>query len=423
MIETVGERGYQAVTVRDIVRRAGVSSRTFYEHFAGKEECFLATCELLARRSVKRVGAAQQGCRDWRERLQLAFWAWTRGIAREPGAARLALVEAFAGGPAALERMRRAEDVFEAMLAQSFACAPDRVAVPRLVVKGIVAGVQALARARLLDDRAHELPGLARELLEWALCFRCPAAAALAPLGERSAPVLGGALTAGRRGRGTCEDDRARVLDAAARLAAQAGFEKLTAARIRAIAGVSRRRFDELFCNVDECFITAFEHDTGRALAQAVSAGTAGRTWPGGLHRALSALCAQIAADPASARLQFIEILSLGLDGMHCRARIIDGIARDFLASAPDGQRASVLAAEASVGAIWGIIQRHVVSDRADRLPPITPTLSYLALAPALGAQQAVEAIALEQARVRAGRSRRRPPTAARRSALAAWAC
>ena len=40
--EAVAEKGYAATTVADVVGRAGVSRKTFYEHFADKEECFLA---------------------------------------------------------------------------------------------------------------------------------------------------------------------------------------------------------------------------------------------------------------------------------------------------------------------------------------------------------------------------------------------
>src|ERR1700751_696691 len=138
MIELVAERGYCAVTISELARLAGVSKRTFYEHFpGGKQECFLRTYELVVRRSCKRVGAAQADCSDWRQRLQLAFRAWTDGIAGEPKAARLALEEAFAAGPAALDLMRRAEGRFAAMIDLSFADAPDDIVVPPLVVKGI----------------------------------------------------------------------------------------------------------------------------------------------------------------------------------------------------------------------------------------------------------------------------------------------
>ena len=49
LLEAVGravaERGYAAATIDDIVRGAGVSKKTFYEHFRDKEGCFVAAYE------------------------------------------------------------------------------------------------------------------------------------------------------------------------------------------------------------------------------------------------------------------------------------------------------------------------------------------------------------------------------------------
>ena len=49
LLEAVGravaERGYAAATIDDVVRRAGVSKKTFYDHFADKQDCFLAAYE------------------------------------------------------------------------------------------------------------------------------------------------------------------------------------------------------------------------------------------------------------------------------------------------------------------------------------------------------------------------------------------
>jgi AcrR family transcriptional regulator len=401
MIELVPERGYGAVTVRELVGLAGVSARTFYEHFADKDECFLRTYALIVRRSTKQVGAAQKGCHDWREQLRLAFCAWAEGIAREPRAARLALVEAFAGGPAALEQMRRAEAHYETMIEQSFAGAPDPVPVPPLVIKGIVAGLHRVARAQLLAGREHELPGLADELLEWMLCFRCRAATSLVPLDTPPAPAAPPSHDRDAR-----EEDRVRILDAAAWLAAEEGYRQLTVPRIRAAAGVSRKRFDEHFEDVESCFIAALERLAERALARAAPAGAAARTWPGGLHRALCSLCASIAADPVLARLGFVEVFAPGPDGMLCRERVIAGVAESLRISAPAGQRPSELAAEASVGAVWGIVHHHVALGRAHQLPRIAGVLSYLALAPAIGAERAVQAIAAEHEAMRDGSPR-----------------
>jgi AcrR family transcriptional regulator len=408
MIELVAERGFGAATVGELVGLAGVSKHTFYEHFADKDECFLATYDLIVWRSASQVRAAQKDRRDWRERLRQAFCAWADGVACQPNAARLALVEAFAGGPAALERMRHAEGLFAVMIEQSFARAPDNIVMPPLIVKGIVAGVHRVARARLLAGRAHELPALAGELLEWMLSLRCQDAAALTRLADPPAPAPPAVATLATHG----GDDRARILDAVARLASQEGYWQLTVPRIRAAAGVSRKRFNQHFDDVQGCFIAALEHHTERALAYAAPAATAGETWPGGLHRALDVLCAYIAADPAFARLGFIEVFAPGPDGMLCRERLIARVAESFRASAPAAQRPSELAAEASVGAIWGIIHRHIAGGHGHDLPRITPMLSYLALAPAIGAEQAVRETTAEHQAMRE-RAGARPPVLA----------
>lgn len=402
MIELVAERGYGALTVRELVRAAGVSTRAFYGHFSGKEQCLLATHELIVRRSTRRVIAAQEGCGDRHERLRLAVDAFGTGIARNPKAARLALVDTFAVWPAALVRMQRADRAFEAMIHASSRRVPNGSATSSLVVKGIVSGFERVTRARLLAGGERELPQLADELVEWVLCYRGRTAAALGRVEYPAAPGRGGTRTA-TGGRSVDEpvgkDERARILAAVARLAAEDGYWRLSAPRIRAAAGVSRRSFDAHFEDVRECFFAAVELLTARALAHAARAGADGCDWPQRLTRALCALCASVAHDPLLARLGFVEILAPGPAGVGRRERLIATVAEGFRAGAPAEQRPSLLAAEASIGAVWGVIQCHVAAGRSQQLPWIAPALAYLALAPAIGARPALEAIAAERAR------------------------
>jgi hypothetical protein len=63
---------------------------------------------------------------------------------------------------------------------------------------------------------------------------------------------------------------------------------------------------------------------------------------------------------------------------------------------APPAQRPSEFAAEASIGAMWGVIHHFIATGRGARLPVAAPALSYLALAPALGGSAAVEVIVAE---------------------------
>ena len=58
MADLLAERGYSSVTVAEIVARARVSKRTFYEQFAEREDCFLATYVALAEQPLARITAA-----------------------------------------------------------------------------------------------------------------------------------------------------------------------------------------------------------------------------------------------------------------------------------------------------------------------------------------------------------------------------
>ena len=58
LAESIEENGYRDTTVANIVRRARTSRRTFYEHFADKEACFLALLSDANARLIRDVTAA-----------------------------------------------------------------------------------------------------------------------------------------------------------------------------------------------------------------------------------------------------------------------------------------------------------------------------------------------------------------------------
>lgn len=190
MVELVAAHGYNAVSVATLTSHARVSKRDFYKHFAGKEECFLATYDIVVSRSVRGILAATEGEDDWRERLRLGFLAFAGQIAGSPETSRLALVEAFAAGAVALERMLRTNRLFEALVAKNLDLADEAPQLPRLVVKGIVAGCSRVARARLLTGDPRQLALDGAELMEWALSFRDDAVVRLRGLGTGGAAPL-----------------------------------------------------------------------------------------------------------------------------------------------------------------------------------------------------------------------------------------
>ncbi len=388
MVELVAEHGYNAVAVATLTNRARVSKRDFYKHFGGKEECFLATYDTVVSSSVRGILAAAQGEEEWCERLRLGLLAFAGQIVSNPAEARLALVEVFAAGAGAVERTLRTNRLFEALLAKNFAVADGAPRLPRLVVKGIVAGGVRVARARLLSGHPRRLTLDGGELMEWTLSFCDEDVVRLRGLGVAGTPPP--PATAAEL---PLVDERALIVAATAKLASKEGYATLTVPRVRAAAGVSRRSFDTHFEGVADCFQATLETLSGRTLATAAPSYLTADDWASGVHRMIASLCQRLAGDPTFASLAFLEAFSSGPETIRWRGELIAKLAARLQREAPPARRPSKFAAEASVGAMWGVIQHFVAIGRGAQLPAAAPVLSYLALAPALGGAAAVDVI------------------------------
>ena len=396
MVELAVEHGYNSVTVAALAERAHVSKRDFYKRFSGKEECFLATYDIIVNHSLRGILAAIEGEEEWRERLRLGFLSFAGQIAGNPEAARLALVEVFATSAAAIERMLHTNRLFEALVVKNLAPADGSPRLPRLLVKGIVAGCARVVRARLLSGLPRQLTLDGDELMEWAFSICDDDAARLCGLGAAGAPPL--ATTAAEPSFG---DERAMILTATARLASKEGYATLTVPRVRAAAGVSGSSFYAHFEGVGDCFLATLEMLSDRTLAAAEPFYLTAEDWASGVHRMIAKLCQYLAGDPDFANLAFREVFSPGSEAIRWRSEMIAKLAAMLRQEAPPKQRPTVFAAEASVGAMWGVIHHFVASGSVEQLPIAAPVLSYLALAPAIGGAAAVDAIVAPSAKAR----------------------
>ena len=166
MIELVAARGYESSTVAELCALAGVSKRTLYERFpGGKQQCFLATYDIVVRRAETHVLAAGRCGRNGivgagpLERLRALVEAFAREVAAYPNAARLVLVEAPGAGPAALARAERTRRLVERVISWSLCVGSDAPAPTPRTVHRIVADGTRLVRAHLRDGRTSELTG------------------------------------------------------------------------------------------------------------------------------------------------------------------------------------------------------------------------------------------------------------------------
>jgi AcrR family transcriptional regulator len=402
MTEIVAAQGYKALKVRDVVRLAEVSTRAFYEHFSSKEDCFLQTYDLIARRATRRIIAAQAQEQDWQKRPRLILQEFIRGLESKPEDTRLALLEAYTAGPAPLEQAWRAERIFEGMLIECFARSPGGVTVPPMVAEGMVAGIAGIARDRLSSGRVKDLSGSSEQLVNWAVCYLHRDASELAALDRQSIwrdTTLQPLATSSMNGDvevWSSTGDRALILAAVARLAAEKGYAGLTAPRIRAAAGVSRNKFNAHFDDVEDCYLAALDQRVGEAMAQAARAQTAAESLPGGVYRAIAALCRHIAGDPFLTRLCLTDDFPPGPDGARARQRSTAAVIELLGASMPPSARPSPCVSEALTAAVWSLFHHHVIRSPGSS-SEISAHLTYMTLAPALGATEAIAAIRTEQ--------------------------
>jgi AcrR family transcriptional regulator len=150
----VAEKGYAAATIDDIVRGAGVSKKTFYEHFPDKLGCFLAAYEAASDELFEHVRAAQDTEAEWVERTRAGIHAYLRWLAAEPALARVFLIEIAAAGPSALERRERVRDRY----AERMRDLQTTNSVPDDIFHAVVAAVDDLVVRRLrAGDDVREL--------------------------------------------------------------------------------------------------------------------------------------------------------------------------------------------------------------------------------------------------------------------------
>ena len=98
-LDVVGEHGWEGMSVARVTRRAGVSSRTFYKVFAGREECFLAVFDGAVERLrlLAVEGYAREG--EWAARLRGAVVALLAFLEYAPAVRRAVFIEAQDAGP------------------------------------------------------------------------------------------------------------------------------------------------------------------------------------------------------------------------------------------------------------------------------------------------------------------------------------
>jgi AcrR family transcriptional regulator len=173
MADAIAAKGYANVAVADVIERAGVSRRSFYEHFANKEECFLAAYDAGVEALLGAIAEAEAGAGGLLEGARAGTEVYLQLLSDNPAFARTFLIEVLGAGPAALARRDAVHERFAARLAEAHAAFAAAVGPPAgvpapapYIFRAAVGAIHELVIDRLLKEGAEALPDLLDPILE-----------------------------------------------------------------------------------------------------------------------------------------------------------------------------------------------------------------------------------------------------------------
>jgi AcrR family transcriptional regulator len=168
MAEAVAEHGYGATTIAHVVSHAGVSRKTFYEHFRDKEHCFLAMYDTGISFVLGRLTEAIEAEGDPEERLTNGLRTFLEVLSEEPAFCRAIVIEVYAVGPVGIARRHAVLQVFAGRYLEVNRMARELDSdVEQLsgdVALGVVGAILELVSNRVEDGRTADLPEMTDEL-------------------------------------------------------------------------------------------------------------------------------------------------------------------------------------------------------------------------------------------------------------------
>jgi len=160
-------KGYVEMSVEDIIAAAGVSRRTFYEHFKNKEHAFLAAYEAVLGQLFQRVTGAVDAAPDLTDKVRVGLAAFLGFLANEPAFAKMCIVDVLAAGPEAVARRDGAMRAFAQVITDNARAVLGDGGPPSLdlMAETVVGGIYEVVYARVLRGELDELPRLLPDLV------------------------------------------------------------------------------------------------------------------------------------------------------------------------------------------------------------------------------------------------------------------
>lgn len=100
MATVAATQGLAATSIAAVVAEAGVSKRTFYEHFTDKDACFLELYRAASASALRTLREAVRPEQPWQDQVEHALGAYFAHLASGPQLIRMLFVEIHHLGPA-----------------------------------------------------------------------------------------------------------------------------------------------------------------------------------------------------------------------------------------------------------------------------------------------------------------------------------
>jgi AcrR family transcriptional regulator len=405
MVTVANRAGYAGANVSAVIAQAGVSRPTFYDYFSDRDDCFLATLTDAHQALLARVRARIETVPP-ADGLVACVEELIGFAGAQPALARFLTGEPMAGGPRLLSaRDRTIAEIAEVVERAHGRCA-DTALIPDVAPRMIIGGLYRLLASHLRRGEQN-LASLLDELLPWIESYRRPRAQLrwsrlthepeppMSPHVPETPLTAPAGLGPGRpriSAEQVAENQRLRILFAAAQLAEEKGYTASTIADITRTAGVDGRVFYSLFADKQDAFMTVHELGVRQVMAVTATAFFSGATWPERAWEAGRALTQFLQTNPLIAHVGFVEAPAVGpgavqrVEDSHIAFAVFlqEGYQYAGVPAPP-----SKAALEAIVTATFELIYLEARNSPAPQLAGLLPHMTFLFLAPFLGAEQA----------------------------------
>jgi AcrR family transcriptional regulator/DNA-binding transcriptional ArsR family regulator len=381
MVACVATKGYASTRVADLIDLSGVGRKSFYDHFADKQACFRATVEALVGRAMARADAIEDADIPREEELRRLFDLFTQIVVRQPAAARMFMLEAYAAGPEALRPVEDSTRVLERRLHRIFAEDPERAAIPKELIDALLDGWMEVCRHLLIAGREAELLELAPEIMDFVLSYRPPPQPLR--LSQRPPAPSPEAIEG--------HDHAERALRAFAVVVAERGYAATTVEEVVKRASMSPTTFYANFTGKEDALTAAIDGAGAQIGAVVLSAFRRSPDWPNGVRAAFGAFFNFLASRPALAHLLMSDVLAAGPKALGRRREALRPLS-DILAAGRDvAPQVPEVGLDLIAGAINGLAYRQIRDHGPETLSSLAPLATFLTLAPFLGPQVACE--------------------------------